>query len=104
MPARLASGLPGTHIHPPDQAVAPPNTDSFSTTTTLSPCHAAVTAAARPEAPEPTGRRSKVIRLGLVAVMAVIIWPLDVASRSEAGSDNIRLHVNGFLHLRLPRL
>jgi DNA-binding transcriptional LysR family regulator len=35
MPARRASGLPGTHIQPPDHAVAPPNTGSFSTTITF---------------------------------------------------------------------
>ncbi|MNC41054.1 hypothetical protein D3C75_898020 [compost metagenome] len=58
MPARRASGLHGTHIQPPDQAVAPPNTGSFSTTTTFWPCQAAVTAADRPAAPEPMTRTS----------------------------------------------
>jgi len=58
MPAARASGLRGTHIQPPDQAVVPPSTGSFSTTTTSSPNQAAVTAALRPPAPEPITSRS----------------------------------------------
>jgi hypothetical protein len=47
-------GLQGTQAQPPDHAVAPPKTASFSTTMTFRPCHAAVTAADKPAAPEPT--------------------------------------------------
>ncbi len=46
MPARTASGLRGAYIHPPDHAVVPPNTGSFSATITRRPACAAVTAAA----------------------------------------------------------
>src|SRR4030095_11316745 len=54
MPAACERGLPGTNIQPPDQAVAPPQTASFSTTMTFNPCQAAVTAADSPPAPDPT--------------------------------------------------
>src|SRR5216684_1707662 len=84
MPARFASGLPGTHIHPPDQAVAPPNTGSFSTTITLRPCQAAVTAAARPEAPEPTTSRSQLISLRSVGLMDAIITPCELQPAESA--------------------
>ncbi len=47
------------HIHPPDQAVVSPSTGSFSGTITFRPCHAAVTAAERPPAPEPTTSKSQ---------------------------------------------
>ncbi|MND97067.1 hypothetical protein D3C76_561220 [compost metagenome] len=59
MPARRANGLQGTHIQPPDQAVAPPKTASFSTRMTFCPCQAAVTAADNPAAPEPMTRTSQ---------------------------------------------
>jgi hypothetical protein len=53
-------GLHGTQAQPPDQAVAPPNTGSFSTTMTFSPCHAAVTAAEiRPHRSRRSARRSQ---------------------------------------------
>ena len=58
IPARWAIGFNGAHIHPPDQAVVPPSTGSFSATITLRPCQAAVTAADSPPAPEPITRRS----------------------------------------------
>src|SRR5690349_14528639 len=59
MPSACDSGFSGTHIQPPDQAVAPPTTGAFSATSTSSPCQAAVTAADRPAAPAPTTSRSQ---------------------------------------------
>src|SRR3954453_14082559 len=53
MPHAFASEVPGIHNQPPDLAVVPPNLGSFSTTRTLRPCAAVVTAALIPEAPEP---------------------------------------------------
>src|SRR3989344_3848482 len=50
--------LSGTHSTPPDSAVVPPNTGSFSSTATCRPRLRAVIAAARPAAPEPTTIRS----------------------------------------------
>src|SRR5207244_13390603 len=90
-PPSVARGLPGTNFHPLDQAVAPPNTDSFSTTTTLRPCHAAVTAAARPEAPEPTTSRSQLIRFGPVASIGVIITPCERLSAKWPRSSHRRV-------------
>ena len=58
IPAAVASGLRGSHIQPPDQAVVPPNCGSFSTTSTFRPCDAAVMAVAMPEAPVPTTNTS----------------------------------------------
>src|SRR3954464_14021832 len=60
MPARRASGFSGAQIQPPDQAVVPPNTGSFSATMTFRPCQAAVTAADNPPEPEPITSRSQV--------------------------------------------
>ena len=73
MPARCASGLPGTHIQPPDHAVAPPNTGSFSTTITLRRCQAAVTAAARTASPliRLAMLRNRVLRASLAMSMLV---------------------------------
>src|SRR6266702_3133872 len=73
MPARRASGLPGTHIQPPDHAVAPPNTGSFSTTMTFRPCHAAVTAADNPPAPDPMTRTSHSSGLLLSVVTGITV-------------------------------
>src|SRR4051794_9565146 len=61
-PSARASGFSGTHIQPPDHAVAPPQVASFSATTTRRPCQAAVTAADRPAAPAPITSRSQSTR------------------------------------------
>src|SRR5258708_9655476 len=74
MPARRASGLSGAHIQPPDQAVVPPNTGSFSATITFKPCQAAVTAAERPPAPEPMTSRSQSI-CGVISGLVDIATP-----------------------------
>src|SRR5690349_10261706 len=58
MPCWVASFVPGIHSQPPERAVVPPKSGSFSTTMTLSPWAAAVTAVAMPDAPEPTTRTS----------------------------------------------
>ena len=79
-PARRARGLHGTHAQPPDHAVAPPNTGSFSTTITFRPCQAAVTAADSPAAPDRrSARRSRcpescVVRQALSETPAVYIF------------------------------
>src|SRR5580692_12317150 len=52
-PAARSTVLPGAQIPPPDRAVDPPNDPAFSTTTTLSPRSAAVSAAVIPAAPLP---------------------------------------------------
>ncbi|MCY1450843.1 hypothetical protein D9M71_676800 [compost metagenome] len=75
MPARCASGLHGTHIQPPDQAVAPPNTASFSTTMTFCPCQAAVTAVDKPAAPEPMTSTSHSTREDVGGWTAMAVSP-----------------------------
>jgi hypothetical protein len=57
-PARLAGALQGIHIQPPERAVVPPKTGSFSTSTIFCLCLAATTAVERPPAPEPITRTS----------------------------------------------
>ena len=37
IPSACDNGFNGAHIQPPDQAVAPPSTDAFSATITVSP-------------------------------------------------------------------
>lgn len=61
MPCSFASRVPGIHSQPPERAVVPPKRASFSTTSTFSPCDAAVTAADIPDAPVPTTRTSTAI-------------------------------------------
>src|SRR5262249_11836259 len=73
MPARRASGLRGTHIQPPDHAVVPPNTGSFSATTTWRPCQAAFTAADSPLAPDPITSRSQSMRVSIPISGEVVI-------------------------------
>ena len=52
-PAARSTALPGAQIPPPERAVEPPNDPVFSSTTTLSPRCAAVSAAVIPAAPLP---------------------------------------------------
>src|SRR6266496_2475932 len=84
MPARCASGFKGTHIQPPDQAVVPPKTGSFSTTITLSPCQAAVTAADRPLAPEPITSTSH-------AMVCGITWFLEKQRSAQSTQPGYRI-------------
>jgi hypothetical protein len=53
MPSAFDFGLHGIHNTPPERAVVPPNSGSFSTTSTERPALAAVTAVARAPAPDP---------------------------------------------------
>ena len=52
-PARRSTALPGAQIPPPERAVDPPNDPVFSSTTTVAPRCAAVSAAVMPAAPLP---------------------------------------------------
>ena len=53
-PAASSTGLFGIQMPAPERAAEPPKVGAFSTTTTLSPRFAAVSAAVIPAAPEPT--------------------------------------------------
>jgi hypothetical protein len=54
MPCSVARRVPGIHSQPPERAVVPPKRGSLSTTSTFSPCDAAVMAVDMPDAPLPT--------------------------------------------------
>src|SRR5690349_16651712 len=77
MPARLASGLHGSHIQPPDHAVVPPNTSSFSHRMTDKPSVAEVTAVERPPAPDPSTRTSHCSALMMSALAFLRAHPHD---------------------------
>jgi hypothetical protein len=72
-PAARSTALPGAQIPPPDRAVDPPNDPAFSTTTTLSPRSAAVSAAVIPAAPLPATTTSK--SAGPVSASPVVMPP-----------------------------
>ena len=57
------AGLPGIQSTPPEKAVVPPKTGSFSTTMTSRPDFFATIAVESPPAPEPTTSTSQVKRL-----------------------------------------
>jgi hypothetical protein len=102
MPARRARGLimSGAQIHPPDHAVAPPSTSSFSATMTFSPWKAAVTAADSPPAPDPTTRTSQVSSIDQAAVIKTRIHSshsmkgFDFALGRPAGSPGLAIIAN----------
>src|SRR6266850_7244558 len=77
-PSRRATGFPGTHSQPPDHAVVPPNTGSFSTTTTRRPCTRAQIAAANPAAPDPITRTSMVAGVGTHLAAEDVVGPAGV--------------------------
>ena len=90
IPARCASGFSGVHIQPPDHAVVPPNTGSFSATITSRPCQAAVTAADRPPAPDPTTRRSHSMGAGVTGLPALRRRRIPSRHRLAAGTRSGR--------------
>jgi hypothetical protein len=75
MPCSVARWVPGTQSQPPERAVVPPKSASFSTTSTFRPSDAAVTAALMPEAPVPTTNTSQ-SPSHLVSSMGVFRVPL----------------------------
>src|SRR4051812_2381922 len=74
------TSLLGIQIPAPERAAEPPNVGAFSTTTTLSPRLAAVSAAVIPAAPEPTTTTSYSPSSGAAPAAGAVASP-DVTAR-----------------------
>src|SRR3984885_3719257 len=74
-PALRSTALPGAQMPPPERAVEPPNAAVFSSTTTVAPCLAAVSAAGMPAAPLPATMTSNSANASGSAAEPVAILP-----------------------------